>query len=299
MNRQEFFKRTADILDPDFAEQQHWLIVGLGSGGARVAEETARMGIGRITLVDRPGETLEEHNIARHPLGYSAVGRLKVEAMRERLLDICPDTEVRAVSLDVNQDTQHLDALVDAATLVLLCTDNEPSRHAVNHAAVVKGVPMVFAGVFDGGCGGEVGRALPEEACYGCIATFLNRTIVNSAAAEKPVDYANPANPLGRSTSALNIDIAQIALIQARVALLTSLRHLDPDSDIAGNYILFGNRVVPGLFPRILHSETWDIPRLRGCLMCDGNSAVNSADEAAALLASAVGGSFEEAITHA
>jgi len=42
------------------------VLVGAGSGGARVAQHLVQNGIGRIVLVDRPGEVLLEHNIVRH-----------------------------------------------------------------------------------------------------------------------------------------------------------------------------------------------------------------------------------------
>ncbi|MDP7290510.1 MAG: ThiF family adenylyltransferase, partial [Phycisphaerae bacterium] len=79
MNRTEYYKRTLKVLNPDIAQAEVFLFDGVGSGGARGAEEAARFGVGTIILVDRPGERLEEHNIIRHTLGYRDLGRLKVE----------------------------------------------------------------------------------------------------------------------------------------------------------------------------------------------------------------------------
>ena len=270
MNRDKLFSRTKAILHPDATAGKTVAVIGMGSGGARVAEEVARFGVGRIILVDRPGERLEEHNLIRHPLGYSALGRLKVEVMRDRLLDIHPSCRIEISEVDVTMGGTALDQIIQQADQVHLCTDNEPSKQAVNSAAVRLRVPMIFAGVFDGGCGGEVGRVLPQGACYACMATYLQRSAFSDAV-EPAVDYSNPVQSTERITAALNIDIAQIALNQARVGLLTLLSHIDPSNDFAGNYVLFGNRAVPGLFNRMLESEIWSIPRKTDCLICGGD----------------------------
>jgi molybdopterin/thiamine biosynthesis adenylyltransferase len=285
MNREEYFKRTASLLHPDITAGATTAIIGLGSGGARVAEEVARFGTGKIILVDRPGEKLEEHNLIRHPLGYSTLGRLKVQAMRERLLDIYPACQVEIVEADVC-DESSIEQIIRDCDQVHLCTDNEPSKHAVNSACVRLGVPMIFAGVFDGGCGGEVGRVLPAQACYACMATHLQRT-TGAEAKEPAIDYSRGEQPAARTTAALNIDIAQIALIQARVGLMTLLALNDPDADFVGNYILFGNRPVPGLFTRMLESEIWSIPRRTHCLICCDQPASDVDQLAGELLAEA------------
>ena len=106
MNHNDLFKRTEAILKPEIAGEEVWALIGSGSGGGRVAEEAARFGVRRIILVDRPGEKLEEHNIIRHVLGYRDLGRLKVEALRDHLLNINPECQVETVSLDVVKDRQ-------------------------------------------------------------------------------------------------------------------------------------------------------------------------------------------------
>ena len=116
-----------------------------------------------------------------------------------------------------------------------LCTDNEASKHVVNALAVRAGVPLIFAGVFDGGVGGEVGRCLPGDACYACVASFLNRSGTFDESKPATFDYSNPSQEQYRSTAALNIDIAQITLIQARGALLTMRREDDSQQELPGN----------------------------------------------------------------
>ncbi len=268
MNRGELFKRTEAILKPELAQEETWAIIGGGSGGARVAEEAARFGVGTLILVDRPGEKLEEHNIIRHVLGYRDLGRLKVDALRDHLLNINPDCVVEVVSMDVTGGREQLARIVCRCTQIHLCTDNERSKHVVNEEAIKSGVAMIFAGVFDGGCGGEVGRVVDGGACYACMAAYLNRSgRINDNQAPETFDYTNPNGP-EKSTAALNLDIAQVALIQARIGLLTMLARDEPSQDLQGNYVLFGNRAVEGLFPRMLASDIWEIPQDPACLIC-------------------------------
>jgi molybdopterin/thiamine biosynthesis adenylyltransferase len=289
MNRNELFKRTEAILKPEIARSEVWAFIGVGSGGARVAEEAARFGVGTIILVDRPEEKLEEHNVIRHVLGYRDLGRLKTEALRDHLLNINPECNVEATSLDVVQDRRELAGIMRRSTQVHLCTDNERSKHVVNEEAVKAGVTLIFAGVFDGGCGGEVGRVTRDGACYSCMATYLNRSgKFDAQQAPETFDYTN-LDSQEKSTAALNLDIAQITLIQARVGLLTMQGHHDKAADFTGNYVLFGNRAVEGLFPRMLSSDIWEIPRDAGCLVC-GSAGMPDEDAdamAEAILASA------------
>jgi len=297
MNRDEYFKRAKGILKPDALRDSTIAIVGLGSGGGRIVEESVRWGIKRMLLLDRPGERMEEHNVPRHVLGYSSLGRLKTEALRDRLWDINPDCEVIAVSLDVSQDPEALYGIVRQCDLVFLCTDNEPSKHAVNDAVVRARIPMVFAAAFDGGCGGEVGRVMPGEACYACMATYLRISSKLPAPEEVTFDYSNPNNPDLNSTSALNMDIAQIALLQARVGLITLLELAGQPNigQLEGNYLIFGNRAVEGVFPRMLHSEFWTIKRNPSCMVCQGAGVDDEAiaQEAAAILAGATAADAE------
>ena len=280
MNREKYYSRVEAVLRPDLAKKETFVIIGGGSGGGRVGDETARFGVGKIVLVDRPDETLDEHNLVRHVLGYRDLNRLKVEALRDHLLNVNPDCTIEAVALDVLKDRHRLCDIVEQSTLVHLCTDNEASKHAVNETTVKARVPMIFAGVFDGGCGGEVGRVMPNGACYACMAAYLNRSRILDQDKVETFDYSNPSSQQ-KSTAAINLDIAQIALIQARIGLLTMLAKSDPAQDLPGNYVLFGNRPVKGLFPRMLCSDIWHIPKDANCLVC-GQGAMSDVDIKAA-----------------
>jgi molybdopterin/thiamine biosynthesis adenylyltransferase len=67
-------------------------------------------------------------------------------------------------------DEASLDALVSAATLVLDCSDNFPTRQAVNAACVRAGKPLVSGAAI--GLDGQISvwdSRSPELPCYACV----------------------------------------------------------------------------------------------------------------------------------
>lgn len=269
MNRAEFYKRVASVISPERLQSRRVLVVGLGSGGSRVAAGLARLGVDLI-LVERPGELVEEHNIVRHVLGYPSLGKPKLSELRRHLRRLYPFARIKSCPLDVVEDSElFLKRLTRwRPDLLAVCTDNEQSKHAVNQAALRLGIAQVGAGVYDGGIGGEVYRVAPGAACYGCIAAHLQ---LHRPAREQPhsVNY-NGQDPFqAQSTCALNLDIEQIALLQTRLALefLLSVPEFS-GLPAAVNLLVFANRLVPGTFSRPFHGEFFSIHRHPGCLDC-------------------------------
>lgn len=74
----------------------HVVVVGIGGVGSWSAEALARSGVGRITLIDM--DHVSESNINRqiHSLD-STLGKSKIEAMRDRMLDINNNCQVHLV----------------------------------------------------------------------------------------------------------------------------------------------------------------------------------------------------------
>lgn len=68
-------------------------VFGLGGVGGYAAEALARSGIGHFLLVDN--DVVSESNLNRQIIALrSTVGRYKTEVMKERIADICPETQV-------------------------------------------------------------------------------------------------------------------------------------------------------------------------------------------------------------
>ena len=93
----EQFLRTAMLLGEaavDKLGKARVAVFGIGGVGGYTVEALARAGIGQLDLID--SDTVSLSNINRQILAaHSTVGRPKVEAARDRILDINPDCVVR------------------------------------------------------------------------------------------------------------------------------------------------------------------------------------------------------------
>jgi len=145
----------------------HAVIIGAGGLGSPAALYLASGGIGRITLVD--DDTVDLTNLQRQVMHTTArVGQNKVDSGREALLAINPEIEV--VALKERAGPERLRALARSASVVLDCSDNFATRHAVNRACVEAGVPLVSGAAirFDGQLAVFDPRH-PEAPCYACL----------------------------------------------------------------------------------------------------------------------------------
>jgi tRNA A37 threonylcarbamoyladenosine dehydratase len=80
------------------------LIFGVGGVGSWCAEGLVRSGITHLTLVD--SDTVSISNINRQLMATSrTVGQPKVEALRDRLLEINPNAEILALQRPYNEET--------------------------------------------------------------------------------------------------------------------------------------------------------------------------------------------------
>jgi len=143
------------------------LVVGMGGLGNPAAQFLAAAGVGRITLVD--ADRVDLTNLQRQVLfALDDVGAPKVEAAARRLRAINPEPELRRVEERVDADA--LRTLVADADVVLDCTDNFATRHAINRACVEARVPLVSGAAirFDGQVAVFDARD-PASPCYHCL----------------------------------------------------------------------------------------------------------------------------------
>ncbi|RNF32005.1 molybdopterin biosynthesis protein MoeB [Massilia aurea] len=147
--------------------EAHALVIGAGGLGSPAALYLASGGIGRITLVD--DDTVDLTNLQRQVMHTTErIGQPKVDSGRAALLAINPEIEV--VALNERAGPERLLALVRTATVVLDCSDNFATRHAVNRACVAAGVPLVSGAAirFDGQLSVFDPRQ-PDAPCYACL----------------------------------------------------------------------------------------------------------------------------------
>ena len=116
------------------------LIVGAGGLGCPAALSLAAAGVGRLTLAD--SDKIDLTNLQRQILYRTeSVGAVKVEAARATLKAFNPDVEV--VGLSSRIDPEKALSLVAKADVVLDCSDNFKTRHALNRACVKHRKPLV------------------------------------------------------------------------------------------------------------------------------------------------------------
>jgi len=141
------------------------LIVGAGGLGSPAALYLAAAGVGRIGLVDY--DVVDESNLQRQVIhGTEAIGKLKVENAKRRLLDINPLIQVDAynevfTSANAMRIAKEYDVLLDG-------TDNFPTRYLSNDVCVFLGKPNVYGSIyrFDGQASVFYAK---EGPCYRCL----------------------------------------------------------------------------------------------------------------------------------
>jgi molybdopterin/thiamine biosynthesis adenylyltransferase len=84
--------KSFEFFDPDKCKERIH-IIGCGSVGSTVAELLARFGLTKISLYDF--DIVEPHNIVNQMFVQRQVGMPKVEAVREMLLDINPEMNIK------------------------------------------------------------------------------------------------------------------------------------------------------------------------------------------------------------
>jgi len=145
----------------------HALVIGAGGLGSPVALYLGTAGVGRMTLVDH--DVVDLTNLQRqiaHSL--SRVGRPKVESARQSIHAINPDVEV--IARLERADALLLDKLVAQADVVLDCSDNFATRHAVNAACVAHRRPLVSGAAI--GFDAQIAvydTRLDDAPCYACV----------------------------------------------------------------------------------------------------------------------------------
>jgi adenylyltransferase/sulfurtransferase len=143
------------------------LVIGAGGLGSPAALYLASAGVGRLTLVD--GDAVDLTNLQRQILHTTErVGINKASSGAMTLAALNPQVSLTAVTERVGE--KELDALVAAADVVLDCSDNFATRHAVNRACVAHRRPLVSGAAvrFEGQLAVfDLRRA--DSSCYACL----------------------------------------------------------------------------------------------------------------------------------
>ncbi len=133
-------------------------IVGLGGLGGYILEGLARMGVGRMVLID--GDVFCDHNLNRQVLSSEEhLGRSKAEIAGQRLRQINSAVEVVVHSTLATRD--NLPHLLSGVDVLLDAVDRLPTRLMLQQVAAQLGVPMVHGAI--AGWMGQVMTILPGD----------------------------------------------------------------------------------------------------------------------------------------
>jgi hypothetical protein len=255
----------------------HLFQVGAGSGGMLVLDMVARdERVARVTLVEP--DVYKPHNVHRHLFGLSAVGQPKAELARRWLLERRPDLDVSILMCDVTDPAQQgkLHAAAAGADLGVCAADNEPAKYHFDALMRAHARPWTLGEVLSGGIGGFVHCFTPSGPCYGCVASYLQRSVkVEDAPAP---DYSAPGGPVPEATVP-----AGMSSIWA-IASLHALATLDLLDDPTGyeppfTTLLWTLRRVPGVFEEALKPYRFRVTRAAGCLICQARPTPSAVEE--------------------
>lgn len=241
----DFLKRIRGIFDIGTIRDKTVALVGVGSMGSHISLELAKSGIQQFILIDP--DILEVHNICRHICGISDIGRAKVDAVKDLILDKNPRANVDVIKDSFTIFKKILCEKLLSADIVIVSTDVDIAKRDINEFCVRNKIPAIYTGVFERAFGGEVVRYIPDiTACYNCILGFKRMLEEEVPSGNVLVDYSAIDDPNKVvAQPGLSIDIGFVSLIASKVCLETligtwKLRGDDPNEP--PDIIFWGNK---------------------------------------------------------
>ena len=136
----------------------HVAVIGLGGLGGTVTEILARLGVGRLTLVD--GDSFDESNLNRQILSSpSKLGQEKALAAAERVAEINPAVTVREIAEFFTAENGP--TILTGVQLAADCLDTIGDRFLLEDICGKAGIPMVSAAI--GGTSGQAIAVFPGD----------------------------------------------------------------------------------------------------------------------------------------
>ena len=129
---QDIFNRVELLLGTDMTRHLascRVIVVGVGGVGSWCAESLVRSGIGHLTIVD--SDVVCPSNVNRQLMATTeTIGRVKVDALRERLVKINPDADIKAINARYSDET-NADFHLDDYDYIIDCIDSLKDKMAL------------------------------------------------------------------------------------------------------------------------------------------------------------------------
>jgi molybdopterin/thiamine biosynthesis adenylyltransferase len=244
----------------------HLFQVGAGSGGMTVLDIVCRDSrINDVSLVEP--DVYKPHNVERHLFPPSGIGSRKADLVVAWLKERRPDLRVAALPCDLldAREAAWIEAAAQACDIGVCAADNEPAKFHFDALMRRQRKRWTLGEVLAGGIGGFVHWFVPGGPCYGCVASFLRRSVkVDNS---KPPDYSAPGGPAPETTiPASRASIEIIASLHAQI----TLQLFTQGADYAPGFtsLLLTLEKVPGIFDEAFRTLRFRIPRAPDCLIC-------------------------------
>jgi molybdopterin-synthase adenylyltransferase len=145
----------------------HAVVIGAGGLGSSALLYLASSGVGRITVAD--ADRVDLTNLQRQVIHrVDSIGQPKAASAAAAIAALNPD--VRVDALEERVGPERLLQLARAADVVLDCSDNFATRHAINRACVAARRPLVSgAGIRFDGQVAVFDLRRDDAACYHCL----------------------------------------------------------------------------------------------------------------------------------
>jgi molybdopterin/thiamine biosynthesis adenylyltransferase len=240
--------------------------VGAGSGGMAVLDLVCQdRRITRVSLVEP--DVYKPHNVARHVFPVVTVGQPKALLAKRWLEERRPDLEVGVICANLMEPAaqREIEAACAGADLGICALDNESGKYAWDALMRRHAKPWTLGEVLSGGIGGFVHWFVPGGPCYGCVASFLQRSV--TVAKEKAPDYSQAGGPVPEATiPATKASIQAIASLHALVTL--GLLGAGSGYDPGFTSMLMTLERVPEVFEEAFRPHRFRVSRLPECLIC-------------------------------
>lgn len=164
-------------------------IVGVGGTGSSVAVQLARMGVKKLTLIDK--DILDSSNVSRvYGSKKSDIGKPKVKVLKKYLTGFS-NVEIDTLQSDIVRENI-IAGLIDA-DVIFGCTDNLSSRSILNDVSIQYYIPLI-----DIGCRinlntdktinqvvAKVQSVTPTHACLWCTGTLDGKIILQESLSDE------------------------------------------------------------------------------------------------------------------
>lgn len=214
------FSHRADLAEKSIA------LLGTGSIGAPVAVEMAKAGAGRISVIDN--DVVEPGNSTRWPLGVSAWGRRKVQALADFVRDEYPTCHMRPIEFSIGQTSDDLtasdDKLVEPAIadadVTIDCTAEFGVLSLASDYCRIHGKPLVTGFATPSLEGGAVALFVPKGGCPTCLEHHFHQSTI-----APPVGYGTetplqqPPGCSQRTFHGASFDLQELSCEVTRMAV--------------------------------------------------------------------------------